>query len=128
REAEGHEQPAEQLDHSADRRQRVELAGPRDRPAEQLLRAVAREQEAGEDPEQRVREGFEGHGGGVLTLRRRAREGRMRGAASPRPHSASMKATRSCFSSAVSFRPSTRLKNSTVSSSVSSRSSCRYGG
>ena len=34
-------------------------------------------------------------------------------------------ATKSCFSSAVSLSPSTRLKNSTVSSSVSKRSSCR---
>ena len=45
-----------------------------------------------------------------------------------RTQSAFMNATRSAFSSAVSFSPSTRLKNSTVSSSVSSRPSCRYGG
>ena len=37
-------------------------------------------------------------------------------------------ATRSAFSSGANFSSSTRLKNSTVSSSVSSRSSCRYGG
>ena len=34
----------------------------------------------------------------------------------------------SFFSCGTSFSPSTRLKNSTVSSSVSRRSSCRYGG
>ena len=39
-----------------------------------------------------------------------------------------MKATRSCFSAFVSFVPRTTLKNSTVSSSVSRRPSCRYGG
>ena len=39
-----------------------------------------------------------------------------------------MKATRSCFSAFDSFVPRTTLKNSTVSSSVSSRPSCRYGG
>ena len=43
----------------------------------------------------------------------RARAGRRPGPSSPR---------------AVSFVPRTRLKNSTVSSSVSSRPSCRYGG
>lgn len=40
-------------------------------------------------------------------------------------HSARMKATRSCFSCEVRLSPRTRLKNSTVSSSVSKRSSCR---
>src|SRR5262249_44829813 len=43
-------------------------------------------------------------------------------------YSASRNDTRSCFSALVSFSRSTRLKNSTVSSSVKSRSSCRYGG
>ena len=43
-------------------------------------------------------------------------------------HSVSTKATRSFFSSSVSFRPNTRLKNSTVSSSVRQRPSCRYDG
>jgi glyoxylase-like metal-dependent hydrolase (beta-lactamase superfamily II) len=42
-----------------------------------------------------------------------------------RGYKARMNATRSCFSCAVSLSPRTRLKNSTVSSSVSSRSSCR---
>src|ERR1700730_5121851 len=37
-------------------------------------------------------------------------------------------ATRSRFSSPVNFVPSTRLKNSTVSSSFSRRPSCIYGG
>ncbi len=37
-------------------------------------------------------------------------------------------ATRSFFSSSVSFVSRIRLKNSTVSSSVSSRPSCKYGG
>ena len=39
-----------------------------------------------------------------------------------------MNATRSVFSSLVSFSPKTRLKNSAVSSSVRHRPSCRYGG
>ena len=43
-------------------------------------------------------------------------------------HSVYKYATRSAFSWSVSWCPSTRLKNSTVSSSVSSRPSCRYGG
>src|SRR4029450_11332923 len=38
------------------------------------------------------------------------------------------KATRAAFSRAGSCTPRTGLKNSTVSSSVSSRPSCRYGG
>src|SRR5215510_5121328 len=38
------------------------------------------------------------------------------------------KATRAVFSRGVSCTPRTRLKNSTVSSSVRSRPSCRYGG
>src|SRR5262245_47138522 len=37
-------------------------------------------------------------------------------------------ATKSFFSSSVSFVSSTKLKNSTTSSSVSKRPSCRYGG
>jgi hypothetical protein len=37
-------------------------------------------------------------------------------------------ASRSCFSCAVRRVPRMRLKNSTVSSSVSRRPSCRYGG
>lgn len=40
-------------------------------------------------------------------------------------YSTRIKTTRSLFSSSVSFNSSTRLKNSTVSSSVSNRSSCR---
>src|SRR5450432_2877132 len=43
-------------------------------------------------------------------------------------YSARMKATRSFFSCSINFNSNTRLKNSTVSSSVSNRSSCRYGG
>src|ERR1035437_1467120 len=39
-----------------------------------------------------------------------------------------MKATRPFFFCSFSFKSSTRLKNSTVSSSVNRRSSCRYGG
>src|ERR1700688_4363105 len=39
-----------------------------------------------------------------------------------------MNSTRLCFSSAVSFSSRTRLKNSTVSSSVKSRPSWKYGG
>src|SRR2546427_10585826 len=39
-----------------------------------------------------------------------------------------MKATRAAFSCGVSCTPSTRLKNSTVSSSVKRRPSCIYGG
>src|SRR5437762_8155090 len=37
-------------------------------------------------------------------------------------------ATRSCFSSSLRPVSNTRLKNSTTSSSVSSRPSCKYGG
>src|SRR6266566_4613677 len=44
------------------------------------------------------------------------------------PHSWRRNATRSGFSSFVSFSPRTRLKNSTVSSSVRQRPSCMYGG
>src|SRR4029078_12739286 len=43
-------------------------------------------------------------------------------------HGCRMKVTRSCFSSPESFSSKTRLKNSTVSSSVRHRPSCRYGG
>ena len=43
-------------------------------------------------------------------------------------YNARMKTTRSLFSCFVSFTSSTRLKNSTVSSSVSSRPLCKYGG
>ncbi len=39
-----------------------------------------------------------------------------------------MKATSAAFSRGVSCTPRTRLKNSTVSSSVKRRPSCRYGG
>src|SRR5437899_4920256 len=43
-------------------------------------------------------------------------------------YSCRRKATRSAFSSLVSFSSCTRLKNSTVSSRVRQRPSCRYGG
>jgi hypothetical protein len=46
----------------------------------------------------------------------------------PQSHKARRKATTSVFSCSVNFRSSTRLKYSTVSSSVSSLPSCRYGG
>lgn len=45
-----------------------------------------------------------------------------------KPHSTRRNATKSVFSAVVRFSSSTRLKNSTVSSSVNSRPSCRYGG
>src|SRR3954447_24054820 len=49
-------------------------------------------------------------------------------AAAPYDQSCRINATRSCFSCEASFSCSTMLKNSTVSSSVKHRPSCRYGG
>ena len=46
----------------------------------------------------------------------------------PKSYKVRRKATTSAFSCPVNFRSSTRLKYSTVSSSVSSRPSCKYGG
>ncbi len=55
------------------------------------------------------------------------RAGSLRGAMTS-VQSCRMNATRSVFSSLVSFSPIIKLKNSTVSSSVRQRPSCRYGG
>src|ERR1700722_9186294 len=46
----------------------------------------------------------------------------------PHDHNCRMNATSCFFSSAVNFVSRIRLKNSTVSSSVNKRPSCKYGG
>src|SRR5262249_43040162 len=53
---------------------------------------------------------------------------RGRGLPEPTYYRARRKVTRSCFSADVNWSSRTRLKNSTVSSRVSSRPSWRYGG
>ena len=109
---------------------RVPAAGRMPRDVEEVL---GRERQAGEraaggagDPYRRA--GDEGgHGGHGDSGDSDAAAGAAssRACRTPVGYRARRKATRSCFSAAVSGMPSTRLKNSTVSSSVSSRPSCR---